>query len=379
MENKSDLQKDTEILTHFGENYADQFGAVTPPIYMNSLHVVPKEHLYDPQPVPFIYGRISNPTADLFERKIAALERAEKALSFASGMAAISSCILANVGHGDHIVAVDFAYGPTREFIKDDLPKFGIENTFASGKTVSDFANVIRPNTKLFYLESPATGIFYLQDLRAIAELAKKHNIVTIIDNSWATPIYQKPLTFGIDISLHTASKYIGGHSDVIAGVAAGSAAMMEKVQHVRTNYGGILGPMEAWLCIRGLRTLAVRIKAHGEAALEIATRLSKHPAVCRVYYPGLPDFPQQELVKSQLMGFTGLLSFSLHGGSEQAKAVASRLKWFNLGPSWGGFESMVNLLEGEDGNHVVRVHIGFEDVETLWADLKDSLDKEMI
>ena len=225
-------------------------------------------------------------------------------------------------------------------------------------------------------MESPSTGIFYLQDLRTIAALAKKNNIVTIVDNSWATPIYQKPITMGIDISLHTASKYIGGHSDLIAGVAAGNTEIMKKVQHVRTSYGGILGPMEAWLCIRGLRTLMVRLKAHGEAALEIANRLSQHPIVRQVYYPGLPDFPQHELAKSQMSGFTGLLSFSLKGGSYQTKAVVSRLNWFNLGPSWGGFESMVNLLNGENGTQVVRLHIGFEDIETLWQDLKNSLDK---
>ena len=376
MTDKNPFQEDSEILTHFGEDYAAHLRAVVPPIFMNSLHVVPKENLYDPKPQPFIYGRDSNPTADLLERKIAALERAEKALSFGSGMAAISSCILANVQQGDHIVAVDFAYTPTRSFISDYLSKFGIEHTFVPGKNISDFTDKIKSNTRLFYLESPSTGIFNIQDLRAISELAKKNNIVTILDNSWSTPIYQKPITFGIDISLHTASKYIGGHSDVIAGVASGSAEIMSKVQSIRSIYGSILGPMEAWLCIRGLRTLMVRVKAHGEAALEIASRLSKHQAVNRVYYPGLPDFPQHELAKSQMSGFTGLLSFSLHGGSDYAKAVPSRLKWFNLGPSWGGFESMVSLTDGEDGKHVVRLHIGLEDIETLWEDLKDSLDK---
>ena len=376
MTNKNSLQEDSEILTHFGEDYTQHLGAVVPPIFMNSLHVIPKENIYDPKPLPFFYGRESNPTSDLLERKIAALERAEKALSFASGMAAISSCILANVKQGDHIVAVDFSYSPTRELIKDDLSKLGIQHTFVSGKTASDFAGNIKLNTKLFYLESPTSGIFEIQDLRKVAALAKQNNIVTIIDNSWATPIYQKPITFGIDISIHTASKYIGGHSDVIAGVAAGSAEMMAKVKHIRRNYGGILGPMEAWLCIRGLRTLMVRIKTHGSAALEIAARLSRHPAVRQVYYPGLPGFPQHELAKSQMSGFTGLLSFSLHGEDDKVKSVVSRLKWFNLGPSWGGFESMVNLCEGEGGNDVIRLHIGFEDVETLWADLKESLDK---
>jgi len=378
MPDKHVFQEDAQILTHFGEDYAAQFGAVTPPIYMSSLHVTPKEKLFETEPMPFIYGRVSNPTADLFERKIAALERAETALSFASGMAAISSCILANVQQGDHIVAVDFAYGPARNFIANDLSKFGIEHTFVSGKTVSDFVDAIKPNTRLFYLESPATAIFNIQDLRAIAALAKQNHIVSVIDNSWATPVFQKPITLGIDISLHSASKYIGGHSDVIAGVASGNAEIMHKVKRVRESYGGIVGPMEAWLCLRGLRTLLVRVKAHEAAALEIATRLSQHPAVRQVFYPGLSDFPQYALAKSQMSGFTGLLSFSLHGDRDQARAVASRLCWFHFGPSWGGFESMVNVLEGEGETNVVRLHIGLEGIETLWADLKDSLDQAL-
>ena len=378
MPDKHALQEDAQILTYFGEDYEAQFGAVIPPIYMSSLHVTPKEKLYDKEPQPFVYGRVSNPTADLFERKIAALERADMALSFASGMAAISSCILANVQQGDHIVAVDFSYGPARDFIVRDLSRFGIAHTFVSGKTVSDFAAAIKPNTRLFYLESPTTAIFNVQDLRAVADLAKRNNIVSVIDNSWATPIYQKPITFGIDISLHTASKYIGGHSDVIAGVAAGNAEIMNKVKHIRTNYGGIIGPMEAWLCLRGLRTLMLRVKAHGEAALEMATRLSQHPAVRQVFYPGLSDFPQHALAKSQMSGSTGLLSFSLHGDKGQEMAVASRLRCFHFGPSWGGFESMVNVLEGEGGVDVVRLHIGLEGVETLWADVKNSLDKAL-
>ena len=375
MINKHSLQEDAEILAHFGEDYAEQLGAVIPPIYMTSLHVKPKEYLYAPNHMPFTYGRVSNPTANLFERKIAALERAEMALSFASGMAAISSSILANLQQGDHIVAVDFAYGPTREFITEDLSKFGIEYTFVPGKNLSDFAEAIRPNTRLFYLESPSTAVFHIQNLREVAVLAKKHGIVTLIDNSWASPIFQKPIELGIDISIHSATKYIGGHSDVIAGVAAGRTEIMNKVKHIRENFGGILSPMDAWLCIRGLRTLLVRLGAHQEAALEIAARLSQHPAVRKVYYPGLPDFPQHQLAKSQMSGFTGLLSFSLHGGREEARAVASRLRWFNLGPSWGGFESMVNLLDGEEGDKVVRIHVGLEGVETLWADLKGSLD----
>ncbi len=364
---------DLDIIAHLGDDYEKHLDAVVPPIYMNSLHVTPKEAM-DDKNRPYAYGRVNNPTVELFEKKIAALERADRALAFGSGMAAISSCLIANLKQGDHVVAVDTAYGPAKMFLNDHMAKFGVETTYVRGDDIEDFRAALRPNTAVFYLESPSSMLFLLQDLRQVAALAKEKGIVTIIDNSWATPLYQKPITLGIDISVHTVSKYIGGHSDIIAGVASGSAGMMAKVERVRQIYGCILGPMEGWLATRGLRSMAARLPEHGRNAMEIAKRLENHPKVKAVRYSGLPSDPQHALAKSQMTGFTSPLSFELDCGMEDAKEFVRRLRCFNLGPSWGGFESMVTRPFGE--KPLVRIHVGLENVETLWNDLAGSLEQ---
>jgi cystathionine gamma-lyase len=372
----NEFLNDSDIITHLADEYSLHNDAVVPPVYMNSLHVTPKEAIDDDKPRPFGYGRNSNPTVSIFERKIAALERTDRALAFASGMGAISSAILANVKSGDHVVAVETSYWPAKFFLENQMAKFGVETTFVAGDDVSQFEKAIRKNTTLIYLESPSTMVFKLQDLRKVAALAKDRGIITAIDNSWATPVYQKPITMGVDLSIHTVTKYIGGHSDIIAGVVAGSAALMSKIHQVREFYGGILGPMEAWLAIRGLRTLQIRLKAHSETAMYIASNLEAHPAVSAVHYPGLKSHPQYELAKSQMGGFTSPLSFELNCKSNPAETrlFVRRLKWFGMGPSWGGFESLVNFPRKDD-NTLVRIHTGLEDKETLWKDLKSSLD----
>jgi cystathionine gamma-lyase len=341
---------------------------------MNSLHVTPKDRIDDPGAMPFVYGRLGNPTVDLFERKIAALERADRALAFASGMAAISSAILAMVREGDHIVAVESAYGPARAFIDECLGAFKVGVTYIPGDEVAQFEGALTERTRVIYLESPSSMVFKLQDLRGVAALARRRGIVTIIDNSWATPVFQKPLTLGIDLSAHTVTKYIGGHSDLIAGVVAGGGELMGKVHRVRELYGGILGPMEAWLATRGLRSLELRVRAHGETARYIAGKLEAHPRVRRVNYPGLESHPQYELACSQMSGCTSPLSFELDCGNDEARAFVRRLQWFNLGPSWGGYESMVTAPRGESA--LVRIHTGLENQDTLWNDLRESLDR---
>jgi cystathionine gamma-lyase len=365
---------DADILAHLGDEYGAHNNAVVPPIYMNSLHVTPKDLMDQGGAMPFVYGRLGNPTVDLFERKVAALERADRALAFGSGMAAISSAILAQVREGDHIVAVESAYGPTRSFIGECLGKFGVGVSYVEGAELSQFEEALGERTRVIYLESPSSMVFKLQDLRGVAALAKSRGIVTIIDNSWATPVFQKPLTLGIDLSVHTVSKYIGGHSDLIAGLVAGNGELMGRIHRVRELYGGILGPMEAWLATRGLRSLEIRVKAHGETALRIAALLETHPRVRRVNYPGLKSHPQYALGQSQMSGCTSPLSFELACGNSEARAFVRRLRWFNLGPSWGGYESMVTAPSGE--STLVRIHTGLENRETLWEDLRESLDR---
>ena len=363
---------DLDIIAHLGDDYENHNDSVIPPVYLTSLHVQPKDTIGG-QRRPYTYGRVNNPTVEVLEKKIAALERTDRALAFGSGMAAISSCLIAFLRSGDHIIAVDTAYGPALGFIEEDLGRFGIEHTFIEGSEIEQFRAACKPNTKVIYLESPSSMLFKLQDLRAVGALARERGIITMIDNSWATPLYQKPITMGIDISIHTISKYIGGHSDIIAGAAAGRGELIEKIAHIRATYGCILGPMEAWLATRGLRSMALRIREHGKAALEISRRLQAHPKVKQVHYPGLESDPQYELARSQMSGFTSPLSFELDCDIDAAREFVKRLRTFNLGPSWGGFESMVSLPY-PPGSHI-RIHIGLENVETLYSDLLSSLD----
>ena len=372
---QKDIRRDQDILAHLGDEYELYQGAVVPPIFMNSLHVTPKEEMDSGTPRPFVYGRISNPTTHLFEQKVAALERAESAMAFASGMAAISSALLACLRAGDHVIAVENAYGPTRNFINDFLgERFGVEHTYVKGCDIAEFEQALRPNTKAIYLESPSSMLFTLQDLRAVAALAKPRGITTIIDNSWATPLLQKPITLGIDMSLHTVSKYMGGHSDLIAGVVSGSEELMRKVQNVREYYGGILGPMEAWLAIRGLRSMGARLKEHARTADLISRRLEAHPKVRVVHYPALKSHPQHALACAQMSGFASPFSFELDCTNAQARDFVKRLQWFNVGPSWGGFESMAVVAGANTDSTLVRIHTGLEDAQTLLEDLESSL-----
>jgi len=369
------MRTDADILAHLGDDYERYDGAVISPIFMTSLHVTPKDKVDGDTSGRYHYGRVSNPTTALFEQKLAALERADGALAFASGMAAISTTLNAVLQSGDHVVCVDQAYGPTRAYLSDVLGKrFGVESAFVNGEDTAALLGAVKDNTRVIYLESPTSMHFRLQDLKAIAAFAKPRGIITMIDNSWATPLYQKPLTMGIDVSLHTVSKYIGGHSDVVAGAAAANEPLLTQVRRARELYGGILQPMEAWLCIRGLRSLAVRLDAHARAGQEIARRLEAHPKVARVNHPALSSHPQHELAKTQMTGAASPLSFELAASPEAARAFVKRLQWFNVGPSWGGFESMVTLPPPDAP--IVRIHVGLEDVETLWGDLRDSLDQ---
>lgn len=381
---------DEFICTRYAEDNALYQGAITPPIYMTSLHTFEKieDHLnYRPESGRFVYGRVSNPTVEIVEKKIAALERGALAKCFGSGMAAISSAILSAVKADSHIICIQNVYGPTKTFIDSYLPKFGISCTYVRGTNIAEFEQAIRPNTSLIYLESPSSVVFSLQDLKAVADLAKQHGIVTAIDNTYCTPIYQKPLTLGIDMSLHTLSKYMGGHADIIGGVLV--CADEERGKRIASNerelLGGILGPMEAWLVLRGLRTLPVRLKQHVASAEKVAAFLEGHPAVEQVYFPGLDSHPQRELAKRQMGASTGLLSFTLKQDAEKTKAFVNRLKLFRIGVSWGGFESLavMPLYNMNDEQlalmgapkKLVRICIGLDGTDALIADLKQALE----
>ena len=389
--------KDKTMLIHYKEEREKYMGAVVPPIFQNSLFTFEGyERIDDAFEKPEsanIYTRGNNPTVTLVEEKIARLCGGEDAKMFASGMGAISSAILHFVKAGDHVITINNVYGPANNFIKHYLrEKCNIDSTYVEGKNVSDFEDALRSNTTLIYLESPSSVVFSLQDLEGIATLAKSYGIKTVIDNTWATPIFQKPLELGIDLEVHSCSKYIGGHSDVVAGVVVGSS---KDICEIKKNEAALLGakmaPFEAWLILRSLRTLAIRMKEHQKNTLEILRFLEGHETVGAIYHPASSFFDQKELLQKQMRGYSGLLAFELKTNDlEQIKSFMNSLEYFKIGVSWGGHESLalipavaylkemtkeqfeaLNICLG-----TVRLSIGLEDVSDLIEDLKRGLEQ---
>lgn len=384
---------DDTICGHQGEEREAPFRAIVPPLYLNSLHSF--ERVEDIIGAPadddkglYYYGRVGNPTTHLLEDKLNALERGAGCLCFGSGMAAITSAIMYCVRMGGHIVAVRNSYGPARQFFQELKRIMDVDTTYVTGRDPEDFARASRMNTCLYYLESPSSVVMELQDLRAVATLASQRGIKTIIDNTWCTPLFQKPINMGIDFVVHTMSKYIGGHSDIIGGALI--AASKEDYRIIKSRerelFGGILGPFESWLAIRGLRTLPARLRQHSQSARVIAERLEAHPKVEKVFYPGLPSFGQAELASRQMCGFSGLLSFIPKPGFSDTCRGVNAMELFRRGVSWGGFESLVVMPQqnlppeqaAELGGAVnlVRLAVGLEDVEDLWADIEAALEE---
>lgn len=378
------ISKKEDICTHLGEDYSKYMGAIVPPIYQTSLFVQPTEvNNIDEQ--EYVYTRINNPTTEIAEKKLAALEEGGEAKCFSSGMAAISSAIMFYIEKDCHVICVQNVYGPTRDFLENYLQKFGVETTFVSGEDIEEVEKAIRKNTKLIYLESPSTFVYSMQDLEQVSKLAKAYGIATVIDNTYSTPLFQNPLKYGIDMVIHTASKYLGGHSDIVAGVIVGKKeTLSQMIEKERALFGGNMDPHQAWLLIRGIRTLPVRIKQHQESAKKVADFLESHSKIQRVLYPGLKSHPQYELGKKQMTGYTGLMSFIPKGNPDEIIKFVKNLRYFQLGCSWGGFESLVASIsvgrsdEENKKNHLpnnlVRIHVGLENVETLLEDLDRGL-----
>jgi len=373
----------------------DPYGAVVPPIYQNSLFTFGSweeiEMAFEDKINNAIYTRGKNPTVALAEQKIALLAHGDKAKLFASGMAAVSAGMLHFLSAGDHIITLNNIYGPSISLINDFLvPKMKVEVSYVSGCEVEEIIAAIKPNTKLIYLESPSSVVFSLQNLKQIAMLAKQHGIATMIDNTWATPLFQKPLDLGIDLEIHSCSKYLGGHSDIVSGVLIGSKTLIDAI-HVREYelLGAKMAPMEAWFLLRSLRTLDLRMERHQQSGHKIAEFLENHPKIAKVNYPGLESFPQAQLVKEQMTGFTGLMSFQLVTQNlTDIKTFFNGLKLFQIGVSWGGHESLIyapaisGLKEQSPEQFKkmgisisdMRISIGLENVEDLIDDLSASL-----
>lgn len=390
MKNKLNIET---LLAH--DENTDNMGAVVPPIFQNSLFTFDSwediDEAFDHRLDRFIYSRGKNPTVKIVEEKIAALAKGEKAQLFPSGMAAISSAILHFLNSGDHVIALKNMYGPANNLLQSYLaPKMNIEVSYVEGSDIEDYKRAIQPNTKLIYLESPSSIVFSLQDIEKVVELAKAKNIKTIIDNTWATPVFQQPLEMGVDLEVHSCSKYLGGHSDIIAGVVIGKAEDIDSISVKEYEWlGAKTAPFEAWLLLRSLRTLSLRMTQHQKNAMKVSEFLSQHKAVSRVYYPGLSSYPQKGLAEKQMSGYSGLLSFRLQTNDiKKIKAFVNKLKIFKIGVSWGGHESLIyapaisylkELSEGQFKEMGIslgdmRISVGLENADDLIEDLEQAI-----
>lgn len=372
-----------DICTHLGDLSERYLGAVTPPIFQSSLFVdCPNNE--NGKEGRFAYTRVSNPTTEIAEEKIAALEKGEKAKCFSSGMGAISAAIMHYVKGGCHVVGVASCYGPVRRFLEDYLKKFNVSVTFVSGTDTNEIEAAITAATSLIYLESPSTYLFNLQNLREVAEAAKRHGVSTVIDNTYSTPIYQKPLEYGIDMVVHSTSKYLGGHSDIIGGVVVGKKEDIDQISlHERELFGAVMSPFDSWLLLRGIRTLSVRMAQHQENALEFVKHFAGHTSIKEIIYPWHESHPQHMLAKTQMSGCSGLMSLVFDLPPDTIENISRELRLFYEGPSWGGYESMflpVGTKVEKDTDIVkkgmVRVHIGLENTETLIEDLEHAIAK---
>ena len=367
-----------EICTHYGEDPARFHGAVNTPIFQTSLFV-DCEGNEGGLEGRYAYTRVSNPTTEVVEQKVAALEQGEAAKCFSSGMGAISAAMMHYIKEDSHVVATASIYGPARRFLSEYMKRFGIKVTFVSGMDLEELEAAVCEQTDLIYLESPSTYLFLVQNLERIAEIAKKHHAATVIDNTYATPIFQKPLTMGIDMVVHSASKYLGGHSDIIGGVVVGRREDVEQMaQNERELFGAVMSPFDSWLMLRGIRTLPVRMRQHMKNALEMAAYFQELDIVKEVIYPCWNTHPQYELAKRQMTGASGLMSVVFDLPGEQIHRIVEALEFFYRGPSWGGYESLASPVGAdlERDNEtmkkgLVRLHIGLEGADLLKEDFE--------
>lgn len=380
----------SDILYHLGEDRENYFNAVSTPVIQSSNFAFKDLNIFREMLSNELTGRIytrgNNPTVEILRKKVAALESAEDALITASGVAAVAAAVIGNVKMGDHIVCVKSPYSWTIALTQKFLPRFGVTTTFVDAKNTDEIEKAIQTNTKILYLESPNSLTFDIQDLTACAALCKKYNLISIIDNSHCSPIFQRPIEMGIDIVVHSATKYINGHSDVVAGVICGKKEMIQKLFNSELmTIGAIISPHDANLIIRGLRTLPLRIKQSDESAAKIVDYLKNHPKVKKIYYAFLETSPQYALAKKQMSGNGGLFSIETTATTiEEAEAFFYALKRFTFAVSWGGHESLIFptvSLYGIEGKtppalpfSFARFYIGLEDADWLIEDLENAL-----
>jgi cystathionine beta-lyase len=374
------------ICTHIGEVKDTQFKGAVSPIFMSSSYEFLDVNLKR-------YPRYFNtPNQEYLAKKIASLENAETALIFGSGMAAISAMFLTFLKKGDHLVVQNMLYGGTVNFIKEELPKYGIEYSFTEGYSIEDFEKAIQPNTKLIHFETPSNPLMTVTDIKALSDMARSKGILTSIDNTFASPINQNPIDLGVDLVMHSATKYLGGHSDICAGAVAGSAAHMDAIWKVARNFGGNLSDMTVWLLERSMKTLNLRVKQQTKNAFKMAKWLDKHPQVASVFYPGLKSHPEHKLAKKQMHGFGAMLSFELVSDINAALFQQS-LKLIKPSMSLAGVESTTvspyltshALLSSDEreaigiSDGLIRFSVGIEEPRDLKRDINQAIKKAML
>lgn len=380
-------KKQQTLFAHAGSKPEEYHGAVNvPPHRMSTIVFNSFAEFEDMQNARYTYGRAGTPSSAAFEEAIAQTEGAYGSVSTCSGLAAIVTALAAFAEAGDHILMTDNCYGPSRKSCDDVLSRFGVEVEYYPPMIGADIAKLFRPNTKMVFMEAPGSLTFEMQDIGAIVAAAKNAGIKTAIDNSWATPLFFKPLEFGIDVSVMTATKYIGGHSDILLGVVSGTAESFPAIKKAALRLGYCAGSEELYLGLRGLRTLNVRMMQHQKNGLYIAEWLAKHPAVKRVLHPALPSCPGHENWKKYYKGSSGTFSIILkETRHEKIAAMLDGMEVFKLGFSWGGFESLLfpeqphpcrSAEKWTEEGFSLRIHIGLEDVEDLKADMDAGLQR---
>jgi cystathionine beta-lyase/cystathionine gamma-synthase len=365
-------------------------GPMATPIYQTStFEVADNDEQLRVTPTDRFYTRYGNPTNTVAEQTIAQLEGVDAALTFASGMGAITTTIMALLKSGDHIVAQRDIYGGATKFFTQWLPKMGIETTFVDTTEYEQHAHAIRPNTKLLYVESPTNPAVRVVDLKKIAALARQHSLLSMIDATFGTPINQRPSEFGIDLIMHSGTKYLAGHSDLICGAVSGSSELIDKIHSTRTTLGNCMDPHASWLLIRGLKTLAVRVTRQNDNALRVAEFLSRHDKVRRVHYPFLKSHLQYAIAREQMSGGGGMISFEVEGTGDDARRLTESLRLFTLAPSLGGVESLVSIpvltshamISASERQkmgvteQMIRLSVGIENADDLIADLDHALE----
>lgn len=370
---------------HAGQEPDPSTGAVTVPIYHTSTYV--QESIGKNK--GFEYARTSNPTRLALERNLAVLEKGQMAFAFASGMSAITTTLFL-LKQGDHVIVTDNVYGGTYRLFTQVLGDLGLEFTFVDTSDLDETRNAMKPNTRMLYLETPTNPMLTLTDLRYSAEFCREMNLLMVVDSTFMSPYFQNPLKFGADIVIHSTTKYLNGHSDGVGGaVVVNKEDLGTRIGFLQNTIGAILSPMDSWLVLRGIKTLALRMEKHNQSALQIAEYLSRSRKVRKVYYPGLPEHPQHALAKKQCSGFGGMISFDV-GTVENARAIVENVRIFAFAESLGGVESLIghpaSMTHGSvpkekrlklgltDG--LVRLSVGVEDVEDLIGDLSHALDR---